>query len=117
MPQINKILKGLNGRYIFLIIFSFVDILILVLRLGQLQLSHDKDYIKAIREQSVRPIRVPAVRGRIESSDGKILVDNKVSYDLIFFLPEFKLRAKGGITRTSEYMRDVLHTLATIFKL
>ena len=89
----------------------------MVLRLGQLQLSHDKEYVEAIRKQSLRPIRVPAVRGRIESSDGKILVDNKVSYDLIFFLPEFKLKAAGGITRTSEYMRDVLHTLAGILKL
>ena len=117
MPQINKILKGLNGRYIFLIIFSFLVILVLVLRLGQLQLSHDVEYVNAIRKQSLRPIRVPAVRGRIESSDGKILVDNQVSFDLVFFLPEFKLRAAGGITRTAEYMRDVLHTLAKIFKL
>ncbi|MCM8542936.1 MAG: hypothetical protein NE328_21895, partial [Lentisphaeraceae bacterium] len=89
MPQINKILKGLNGRYIFLIIFSIIVIFILSLRLGQLQLSHDIDYVNAIRQQSLRPIRVPAVRGRIESSDGKILVDNKVSFDLVFFLPEF----------------------------
>ena len=117
MPQISKILKGLNGRYIFLAIFSFAVILILVLRLAQLQLSHDKEYVDAIRKQSLRPIREPAVRGRIESSDGKILVDNKVSYDLLFFLPEFKLKAAGGITRTSEYMRDVLHTLAEIFEL
>ena len=88
-----------------------------MLRLAQLQLTEDQDYVTAIRKQSLRPIRVPAVRGRIESSDGKILVDNKVSFDLMFFLPEFKLQAAGGITRTSEYIRDVLHNLANIFKL
>ena len=91
--------------------------MILILRLAQLQLSHDREYVDAIRKQSLRPIREPAVRGRIESADGQILVDNKVSYDLVFFLPEFKLRAAGGITRTSEYMKGVLHTLAHIFKL
>lgn len=117
MPQINKILKGLNGRYIFLAVFSLIVIIILILRLAQLQLSHDAEYVDAIRKQSLRPIREPAVRGRIESSDGQILVDNKVSYDLMFFLPEFKLQAAGGITRTSEYMEDVLQTLAQIFKL
>ena len=117
MPQINKILKGLTGRFIFLIILSAIVIIILVIRLAQLQLTHDKSYVEAIRKQSLRPIRVPAVRGRIESQDGQILVDNQVSYDLVFFLPEFKLRAAGGITRTADYMRDVLHTLAGIFKM
>ena len=89
----------------------------MVLRLAQLQLSHDSEYVDAIRKQSLRPIREPAVRGRIESSDGQILVDNRVSYDLLFFLPEFKLKSAGGISRTSEYMKDVLDTLAKIFEL
>jgi penicillin-binding protein 2 len=115
--QINKILKGLNSRIVFFILLSLGIVFVLVFRLAQLQLNNDKQYIKAIQQQSLRPIRVPAVRGRIESSDGKILVDNKVSYDLVFFLPEFKVRSAGGVTRTSEYIRDVLLTLAELLKL
>ncbi|MCM8532932.1 MAG: penicillin-binding transpeptidase domain-containing protein [Lentisphaeraceae bacterium] len=117
MPQINKILNGLSGRYIFLMVLSFVVIIVLSLRLGQLQLSQGSDYIEAIRKQSLRPIRIPAVRGRIESADGQILVDNQVSYDLMFFLKEFKLRGAGGLTRTSEYMASVLQQLASMLDL
>ena len=117
MPHINKILKGLTGRYIFLIILSVTVIVVLALRLVQLQLSQDGDYIDALRRQSLRPIRIPAVRGRIESSDGKILVDNKVSYDLMFYLKEFKIRGAGSMTRTSEYMASVLQQLARTLNL
>ena len=77
MPQINKILKGLSGRFIFLIVLSVTVTAILIFRLAQLQLTHDKSYVEAIRKQSLRPIRVPAVRGRIESADGQILVETK----------------------------------------
>ena len=104
MPQITKILKGLNGRIIFLIACAFVIIGILILRLWQLQLSDADTYLQRLRGQSLRFVRVPAVRGRIHSSDGKILVDNQVSYDLVFFLQEFKLGIAGKSKRTSKYI-------------
>ena len=115
--QIDKILKGLSGRYIFLIILSFTVVSILIIWLAQLQLSYDSKYTERIRKQSLRPIRVPPVRGRIESSDGVILVDNKVSYDLMFYLKEFRLRGAGEKTRTAEYMEISLKRLADLLNL
>lgn len=115
--QIDKILKGLSGRYVFLIILSISVVFILILWLAQLQLTQDSTYTERIRKQSLRPIRVPPVRGRIESSDGVILVDNKVSYDLMFYLKEFRLRGAGEKTRTAEYMEISLKRLADLLNL
>ena len=84
MLQISKILKGIDKRIIFLLILSCAVVFILLLRLWQLQLSGDATYRDKLRGQSLRIIRQPAVRGRIESSDGDF------SDNCFVFLPEFK---------------------------
>lgn len=115
--QIDKLLKGLNGRYIFLICLTVISFVVLILHLARLQLSNSEEAIKEIQGQSLKRIRVPAVRGRIESADGKILVDNKVSYDLIFYVEAFRLGYIGKKTRTAEYMETSLKDLSSLLDL
>ncbi len=87
-------------------IFIFAGIIlifysILVIRLGSLQVESSNKYAEKIAIQSIRRVRVPGTRGRIFSSDGKVIADNIPSYDIVFHLAEMR---KYGRTRTVNYI-------------
>lgn len=50
-------------------------------------------YNKKILHQSVRKIRIPARRGRIYTSDYKVIADNRMTFDLLLYIHE--IRASG----------------------
>lgn len=50
-------------------------------------------YNKKILHQSVRKIRIPARRGRIYTSDYKVIADNQITFDLLLYIHE--IRAAG----------------------
>ena len=88
-------------RVIILVgIFAFFYLLLLI-RLGSLQVESSSKYSQKIATQSIRKIRVPATRGRLFSSDGKIIADNIPSYNIVFHLAEMR---KYGRTKTVNHI-------------
>ncbi|MCP4179565.1 MAG: penicillin-binding protein 2 [bacterium] len=71
------------------IILVFVSILII--RLAMIQIDNNKEYSKSINTQSIRRIRIPAIRGRIISSDGHVIADSIPSYNIVFHLTEMRV--------------------------
>lgn len=63
---------------------------LLVLRLWQVQVLEGGKHVEEITRQSVRPIRMNAVRGRILAANGSVLVDNDSRYDLVFHVSEMR---------------------------
>ncbi|MBR2364940.1 MAG: hypothetical protein IKA79_07050, partial [Lentisphaeria bacterium] len=60
----------------------------------ELQIVSGSKYREKAARQYVRQIRIPAVRGRIFSSDGKLLAGNRVSYDMVFHISEMRQSGK-----------------------
>ena len=85
--------------------------LLLIIRLGSLQLDTQSEYSKKIAIQSIRRVRVPATRGRMFSSDGKIVADNVPSYNIVFHLAEMR---KRGHTKTVNNIYDCVQKIAAV---
>jgi penicillin-binding protein 2 len=67
---------------------------LLILRLWQVQVREGSQHVKEIARESIRPIRLNAVRGRLLAADRTVLVDNDCRYDLVFHVSE--MRRHGG---------------------
>ena len=70
-----------------IVIFLF---LVLLMRLGYVQLSDNEQYNESIDTQSVRIIRIPATRGQIKSADGIVIADSIPCYNIVFHLAEMR---------------------------
>ncbi len=68
------------------------------IRLWQIQVMSGSKYSAKASRQYARKIRIPAVRGRIFSSDGKLLAGNRASYDVVFHLSEMRLPGRQSNT-------------------
>ena len=82
----------------------------MIVRLGDIQLESSNKYKKKIAIQSIRRVRIPATRGRIFSSDGKVLADNKPCFNIIFHLAE--MRKRGRRSKTVNYIYDSAKKIA-----
>jgi penicillin-binding protein 2 len=104
--------KKPQKRFRIFIIAAFVLLLyfVLLIRLASIQLEDSNEYKESIATQSIRRIRIPAMRGRIFSSDGKILADNKVCYNVVFHLAE--MRKAGPRHRSVDYIYSWVQKLA-----
>jgi penicillin-binding protein 2 len=60
----------------------------IVLRLWQVQIAEFPKYTKLIASGSRVKVRIPAVRGEIRDRNGIPLVENRMSVDVDFYLPE-----------------------------
>lgn len=76
------------------------------IRLWHVQVLSGNQYSAKASRQYARKIRIPAVRGRIFSSDGKLLAENRVSYDAVFHLSE--MRRPGRMDRTINHIMGEL---------
>lgn len=83
-------------------------LLLLVLRLWQVQVQQGGAHTRTTLRQSIRPIRLNPVRGRIVSADGVVLVDNGGVFDVVYHLAE--MRQSHG--RTVPHVLDVTERLA-----
>lgn len=72
---------------LYLVLFSY---LILVIRLGELQLWQAGKYQSMARQNCLRLIPVPAPRGRIYDRDGKTLVSNDASFNVELFYRDLR---------------------------
>lgn len=79
-----------NLRVCVMMFAAFIVFSILCLQLWNTQVLNWKRYEDKAQKQSVRRIRIPPVRGRIISSDGKELAANRTSWDVHFHLSEMR---------------------------
>ncbi|MCI7644370.1 MAG: hypothetical protein MST10_08515 [Lentisphaeria bacterium] len=98
-------------RRIFIVgAILLAGILLLVANLYVEQLHMGDEYQARINRQSVRRIRIPSRRGKILTSDRKILADTQVRYELYFYLDE--MRQKGGLNKTLDFVQQRISELA-----
>ena len=92
---------------------------LLILRLWFVQVREGAKHVQEITRQSIRPIRLNAVRGRLLAADRSVLVDNDCRYELVFRVAEMRQRGKRRNTviyilrRTLDFAR-LLGRLAPI---
>ena len=75
------------------------------------QLTKGADYAETVSSQSVRSVRMPAVRGRIFTSDGYALADNVPSYNIVFHLAE--MRVPGPRAKTKKNILECAERVAS----
>ncbi len=75
-------------RLIFIGAFMMLLLGAIVLRLWQVQIAHGAEYTKRIASGSRVTVRIPAVRGEIRDRNGIPLVENRMSVDVDFYLPD-----------------------------
>jgi len=83
---------------------------VIVLQLWNVQIRSGEEHREKVSKQYARKIRIPAVRGRIISSDMKTLADNRPSYNVQFHLSE--MRQPGRRSKTVSYILDQASRLA-----
>lgn len=84
---------------------------VLAAALWRTQVAHGADYRRDLMRQSVRRVRIPAVRGRIYDRHGELLADNRPGYALAIYLEDIRpRRGRRGETmleRVTETMEEV----------
>ncbi|MGI5924489.1 MAG: penicillin-binding protein 2 [Lentisphaeria bacterium] len=86
-----------------------IPLLLLVLRLWQVQVRQGPELLRQTQRQCVRPIWDNPVRGRIFAADGQVMADNTSHYDVVFHLAEMRQPGRSRRTRA--------HVLATAMRL
>ncbi len=79
-----------NLRICVMMFVSFIIFSILCLQLWNIQVLNWRSYEDKAQKQSVRRIRIPPVRGKIFTADGKALATNRTSWDVHFHLSEMR---------------------------
>ncbi|MFA6815019.1 MAG: penicillin-binding protein 2 [Lentisphaeria bacterium] len=85
---------------------------LLLVRLWQVQVLQGSEYLYKTTQQSVRPIRLNPVRGRIFSSEGVPLADNISHYDLAIYIS--KMRQPGSREKTLDYIMRMKNLVANL---
>ena len=93
----------------FIIFFLYA---VICIRLWSLQVRGRDEIKSRMTRQYVRRIRIPAVRGRIFSSDGVLLAGNSASCDIVFHISE--MRRPGPRRHTIEYVYSEAERLAAL---
>ncbi len=82
-------------------VLAMAGLIVLGAKLYHEQIHSVNEHNARIRRQTVRRIRIPAPRGRILSSDLKILAGNRPCFDVVFYLEEMRRAAERG--KTADY--------------
>jgi penicillin-binding protein 2 len=77
-----------NLRLVFLGAIMLLGLAGIVLRLWQVQIAEYQKYAAKIASGSKVTVRIPAVRGEIRDRNGIALVENRMSVDVDFYLPD-----------------------------
>jgi penicillin-binding protein 2 len=81
----------------------------------RVQVRQAPEFRSSLERQSVRRVRLPAVRGAIMDRNGRRLADNRPSYCMAVYVEE--LRRPGRIERTIENIEAVVSELAGALEL
>ncbi|MBQ7401817.1 MAG: hypothetical protein IJW05_00120 [Lentisphaeria bacterium] len=88
----------------------FVLYAVLGIRLWQIQVLKGEDTRDVVTRQYLRKIRIPAIRGRILTSDGVPLADNRPSMDVVFHVSE--MRQPGSLGKTIDFITEKVQFVA-----
>jgi penicillin-binding protein 2 len=69
-------------------VFVLVVLIVLTLRLWQVQILRGEYYSEISKKNRIRRIEIPAARGMIYDRDGKLMLANQPYFDLVF-VPQF----------------------------
>ena len=103
----------MEGRVLLCALGLIIPVLLLLLRLWQVQVLQGPDLSQNAHRQSLRLLRVSPVRGRIISREGEVLVGNDTCYDLVFHLSE--MRQPGYLNLTLTYVMEAANRYASLF--
>lgn len=81
--------------------------------LWRMQVGRGSEYESSAAEQSVRGVRIPAMRGRIFDRNGVCLADNGCSYTIEIYLEELR-RGANRRRRTSEQIEELVSVIANV---
>lgn len=112
--KLNQLYKGMIGRLWVVLAACLLPMAGLVGRLWLEQLGGGEKYRQAIARQSIRRLKVTPIRGRIHGSDGALLADNRLSYDVQFHVHE--LRRSGLRARTISHVLEQIDRAAVILR-
>ena len=77
------------------------------------QVASARRYGESLQHQSVRRIRVPALRGGLYDRNGLQLVDNRPFYNIVLYIEERRhLRRKNTLDETVRVAREAIETTA-----
>ena len=97
-------------RIAIIAFFVFIMFAVLGIRLWQVQVLKGEDTRDMVTRQYVRKIRIPAIRGRILTSDGIPLADNRPSMDVVFHVSE--MRQPGTLRKTIDFISEKVELVA-----
>ncbi|NLG14548.1 MAG: penicillin-binding protein 2 [Lentisphaerae bacterium] len=110
----NRFLRlRLERRVLLCVLLLVLPILLLLIRLWQVQVVQGPELSRHANRQSARRMRVSPVRGRMFSRDGALLVGNNSCYDVVFHLSE--MRQGGALSKTVEYVMRCANRLSSLF--
>ena len=101
---------------ILIIVFAVMLMLFLLLiRLWSVQILSGREFNERSERQYARNIRMPALRGRIYSADGRLLAGNRPSYCALFHLSEMNLsgRRSQAVERILKEIRKAEKAVGT----
>src|ERR1700745_3242805 len=78
----------LDFKIIFLALLMLGVLAAISIRLWFIQISMNVYYYGRIQGRSERTVRTPGIRGEVRDRNGVVLVTNRPSYCVEFFLPE-----------------------------
>src|SRR5829696_7079920 len=96
-------------RIYFLGFLMLIGLGALVAKLWWEQVARGTVWTKKIASRSEVTVRIPSVRGEIRDRNGVILVSNRASYEVDFYLPDMVrgYRKEWGTVPLVEYLSTV----------
>lgn len=101
--------KQILLRILILVFGIMLLLFLLLIRLWSVQVLSGREFNERSERQYARNIRIPALRGRIFSSDGRLLAGNRSSYCALLHLSEMNL--SGRRKRALEQILNVIRTV------
>ena len=83
--------KQLLVRIMVMVFIVMLMLSILIIRLWDVQILSGSEFNEKASRQYARSIRLPALRGRIFSADGKLLAANRPTVEVLFHLSEMPI--------------------------
>lgn len=80
--------KDFQYKLLFFIVISIISFLVLIIKIGTLQIIKNISYSVISKENREKVIRVPPIRGKIYSADNQLLAHNITSFNIYLSIDE-----------------------------
>ena len=91
---------------------TLTGLLVLLGGLWWVQVVSTRYYNEKLENQSIRTVRLPAVRGRILDRNGRALAENRPSYNIAIYLEELSTNYQAAFNTRIAQVRDGLNQQA-----